>query len=322
MQFPGFKRSIKITTETQALHHIAPCSFPELALLQPQLVLELTKQLAQQSVILQEVPDGYASGLCARLLTAAEQQHSWTISPLPLLAGQNPDRTGSSLCSPYLWGICNFCAACLSSTPRPRPAPSPFLSLQPIFPAFAVNACPQPVQITPARLSTYWQSVCLPRVPTQAVLPSGNSRSFTRLTVFIFSTGAPISPSALLLFSFSYTPQPLTPCVATSQPTLSHKLLTSSSQLTCLPQSQSDPLPAPEVPGCVSPCTRSSAFCSDCSLLSAFRKNKYPSKDRTVYAHPKHLEKSYFWQNNFISVTCATDWRIHSHSGGTQRCRH
>lgn len=320
MQFPGFKRSIKITTETQALHHIAPCSFPELALLQPQLVLELTKQLAQQSVILQEVPDGYASGLCARLLTAAEQQHSWTISPLPLLAGQYPGRTGSSLCSPYLWGICNFCAACLSSTPRPRPAPSPFLSLQPIFPAFAINACPQPVQITPARLSTYWQSVCLPRVPT--LFPSGNSRSFTRLTVFIFSTGAPISPSALLLFSFSYTPQPLTPCVATSQPTLSHKLLTSSSQLTCLPQSQSDPLPAPEVPGCVSPCTRSSAFCSDCSLLSAFRKNKYPSKDRTVYAHPKHLEKSYFWQNNFISVTCATDWRIHSHSGGTQRCRH
>lgn len=126
MQFPGFKRSIKITTEMQALHHIAPCSFPELALLQPQLVLELTKQLAQQSIILQEVPDGYASGLRARLLTAAEQQHSWTISPLPLLAGQYPCRTGS-LCSPYLWGICNSCAACLSSTPRPRPAPSPFL---------------------------------------------------------------------------------------------------------------------------------------------------------------------------------------------------
>lgn len=60
----------------QALHHIAPCSFPELALLQPQLVLELTKQLAQQSIILQEVPDGYASGLRACLLTAAEQQHS------------------------------------------------------------------------------------------------------------------------------------------------------------------------------------------------------------------------------------------------------
>lgn len=157
-------------------------------------------------------------------------------------------RTGSSLCSPVFdqQFLCNLPLLC----PHPRPVLSLFLSLHDIFSIYTIESCSQPVHVIPSRLSPYWQPVCLPLGSLPSLSCSlATHQLFPNLTVLMATIETPISQfsNPLLLYSFSYTPQSLLPRVLTSHSTFSQKLLTSQSQSTCFPYSQSDPL---------SPCLR------------------------------------------------------------------
>lgn len=107
-------------------------------------------------------------------------------------------------------------------------------SITPAQPASSLppsKTCPLPIPVSSTHflcLCNHCLSPACPNHPSQALhlltvhlsaqgprtaCPAfwQHNRSFAWLTVFIFSTGAPLSLSALLRFSFSYAPQPLTP---------------------------------------------------------------------------------------------------------------